>query len=61
MQFLFGDYSLDVGRRELRRGQHLVDVEPQVFDLLVYLVRNRDRFVTRDDIFAAVWCGRIVS
>ena len=61
MQFLFGDYSLDVGRRELRRGQHLVDVEPQVFDLLVYLVRNRDRVVTRDDIFAAVWGGRFVS
>ena len=61
MQFLFGDYSLDLGRRELRRGQHLVDVEPQVFDLLVYLVRNRDRVVTRDDIFAAVWGGRIVS
>ncbi|HKS65264.1 MAG TPA: alpha/beta fold hydrolase [Xanthobacteraceae bacterium] len=61
MQFLFGDYSLDVGRRELRRGQHLVEVEPQVFDLLVYLVRNRDRVVTRDDIIAAVWGGRIVS
>ena len=61
MQFLFGDYSLDVGRRELRRGQNLVQLEPQVFDLLVYLVRNRDRVVTRDDIFAAVWGGRIVS
>ncbi len=61
VQFVFGDYSLDVGRRELRRGQNLVQLEPQVFDLLVYLVRNRDRVVTRDDIFAAVWGGRIVS
>ena len=61
MHFLFGDYSLDVGRRELRRGQHLVEVEPQVFDLLVYLVRNRDRVVTKDDIIASVWGGRIVS
>ena len=61
VQFVFGDYSLDVGRRELRRGQNLVQLEPQVFDLLVYLVRNRDRVVTRDDIFAAVWGGRVVS
>jgi pimeloyl-ACP methyl ester carboxylesterase/DNA-binding winged helix-turn-helix (wHTH) protein len=61
VQFVFGDYSLDVGRRELRRGQNLVQLEPQVFDLLVYLVRNRDRVVTRDNIFAAVWGGRIVS
>jgi len=61
VQFVFGDYSLDDGRRELRRGQNLVQLEPQVFDLLVYLVRNRDRVVTRDDIFAAVWGGRIVS
>jgi len=61
VHFLFGDYSLDVGRRELRRGQHLVEVEPQVFDLLVYLVRNRDRVVTKDDIIASVWGGRIVS
>ena len=43
MQFLFGDHSLDTGRRELRRGSALIAVEPQVFDLLVYLVENRDR------------------
>ena len=61
MQFLFGDYSLDIGRRELRRGAALIDIEPQVFDLLVYLVRNRDRIVTKDDLIAAVWGGRIVS
>ncbi len=61
MQFVFGDYSLDAGRRELRRGPQLVEVEPQVFDLLVYLVRNRDRVVSKDDLMAAVWGGRIVS
>jgi DNA-binding winged helix-turn-helix (wHTH) protein len=44
--FLFGDCTLDVERRELRRGAELIPVEPQVFDLLVYLLRNRDRVVT---------------
>ena len=59
--FIFGDYVLDVARRELRRGRALVAVEPQVFDLLVYLVQNRDRVVSKDDLIAAVWGGRIVS
>src|SRR4029079_17607959 len=48
-------------RRELRRGAEPVHVEPQVFDLLVYLVENRDRVVSKDDLIAAVWDGRIVS
>ena len=61
VQFLFGDHSLDLGRRELRRGADLVELEPQVFDLLVYLVQNRDRIVTKDDLIAAIWGGRIVS
>jgi adenylate cyclase len=61
VQFLFGDYVLDVDRRELRRGPDLVSVEPQVFDLLVYLLRNRDRVVSKDDMLQAVWRGRIVS
>ena len=39
----------------------LVDVEPQVFDLLVHLMRHRERVVTKDDLLAAVWHGRIVS
>jgi pimeloyl-ACP methyl ester carboxylesterase/DNA-binding winged helix-turn-helix (wHTH) protein len=52
---------LDVSRRELRRKGALVPVEPQVFDLLVYLLRNRDRVVSKDDLIAAVWNGRIVS
>jgi len=61
VQFLFADYRLDPERRELRCGADLISVEPQVFDLLVCLVRNRDRVVTKDDMIAAVWGGRIVS
>ena len=57
----FGDYEIDVERRELRRAKTLVHVEPQVFDLLVYLVENRDRVVSKDDLIASVWGGRIVS
>jgi TolB-like protein len=61
VQFLFADYSLDTDRRELLRGSAPVAVEPQVFDLLVYLVRNRDRVVSKDDLIASVWDGRTVS
>src|SRR5215470_13019579 len=59
--YLFEDCVLDVERRELRRGTDLVAVQPQVFDLLVYLVGNRGRVVSRDDLLASVWQGRIVS
>lgn len=61
MRFLFGDCILDLDRRELRRASAFVDTEPQVFDLLVFLIQNRDRFVTRDELLAAIWGGRIVS
>ena len=61
VQFLFDDHALDADRRELRRGRRAVAVEPQVFDLLVYLVENRDRVVSKDDLIASVWGGRIVS
>jgi len=52
---------LDIERRELRRGAQPVALEPQVFDLLVYLVRNRGRVVSKDDLIQGVWGGRIVS
>ncbi|WP_137933622.1 winged helix-turn-helix domain-containing protein [Mesorhizobium comanense] len=61
MPYLFEDFALDGDRRELRRGDDLISVEPQVFDLLQYLVRNRDRVVSKDDLVDAVWQGRIVS
>ena len=59
--FLFEDYSLDRDRRELRRGPSLVPVEPQVFDLLLFLITSRDRVVSRDDLLGSVWGGRTVS
>src|SRR5947209_3391447 len=57
----FGDCEIDVERRELRRANAAVHVEPQVFDLIHYLVENRDRVVSKDDLIAAIWGGRIVS
>jgi pimeloyl-ACP methyl ester carboxylesterase/DNA-binding winged helix-turn-helix (wHTH) protein len=61
VQYLFENQRLDANRRELRRDGELIAVEPQVFDLLLYLVQNRDRVVTKDDMIASIWEGRIVS
>jgi len=61
MQFVFGDHVLDVDRRELYPGAEPVAIGPQVLDLLVYLLENRDRVVSKDDLIESVWGGRIVS
>jgi TolB-like protein len=57
----FEDFELDPERRELVRNGQSIAMEPQVFDLLLYLIENRHRVVSRDDLIAAVWKGRIVS
>ena len=61
MLVLFENFALDSERRELRLGGTIVPVEPQVFDILVYLIANRDRVVSKDDLIESVWGGRIVS
>ena len=58
---MFGDYRLDIERRELRRGGEIVSLEPKAFDLLTFLVQHRDRVVSKDDLLQEVWGGRIVS
>jgi len=59
--YLFEDYALDTDQRELRRGDSVVAIQPQVFDLLEYLIGQRHRVVSKDDLIAGVWGGRIVS
>ena len=52
---------LDIDKRELRRGTDAVAIAPQAFDLLDYLIRNREHVVSKEDLISTVWRGRIVS
>src|SRR5215212_8874036 len=61
MIYKFGNYTLDGDRCELRRGADRAKLEPQVFSVLCYLVQERSRIVTRGDLIATVWNGRLVS
>jgi TolB-like protein len=61
LKFRFADFEIDVAGHEVRRAGAIVHVEPQVFDTLVHLIRNRDRSVSKDELFDAIWHGRIVS
>lgn len=61
MPLSFAGHEVDLRRQELRRDGSRVHVEPQVFDLIVHLLRNRDRVVSKDELFDTIWNGRIVS
>jgi TolB-like protein len=61
LNFRFSDFEIDIARYELRQAGKIVPIEPQVFDLLVYLVRNCNRIVSKNELIDAVWLGRIVS
>ena len=61
MTFVFGNCEIHCDRRELHRNGTLIRVEPQVFDVLVHLVRHRDRVVSKEELIRAVWDGRVVS
>ena len=59
MIYRFGDCELDDRRYELRRGGVPCHLEPQVFEVLAYLVRNRDRVVPRAELLDQIWGSRL--
>ena len=61
VRYTFGTHELDDLGVELRRDGELIAVEPQVFDVLLYLVRHRDRVVTKEELLDAVWSTRFVG
>lgn len=61
MLYRFDEYCVDVRSRELRHGDTMVEIEPQVFDLLVYLIKNREKVVSKEELFEVIWGGRAVS
>ncbi len=61
MLYSFDRYCVDVKSRELKAGEVMIEIEPQVFDLLVYLIQHRDKVVSKEELFETIWGGRIVS
>jgi tetratricopeptide (TPR) repeat protein len=61
MIFRFGRFELEEGKRELRLGTRPLEMQPRVFDLLVYLVRNHERVVAKDELLSAIWPEVIVT
>ena len=61
MIYRFGQFELDDSARELRAGGRLVEAEPKAFDLLVHLIRHRDRAVSKDELLNEIWPQQIVT
>ncbi len=61
MILTFGEYELDEDLYELRRGGLRVKIEPKAFDMLAYLIRNRERVITREELLEKLWPGEFVS
>jgi TolB-like protein len=61
LDFRFADFEIDLAQHELRRKGELVPIEPQVFDLLIHLIRNRDRIVSKEELIDEIWQGRVIS
>jgi TolB-like protein/DNA-binding winged helix-turn-helix (wHTH) protein len=61
VKYRFAHFEIDPNRHELRQSGEVVHIEPQVFDLIVHFVRNRDRIVSKDELIETIWNGRIIS
>jgi TolB-like protein/DNA-binding winged helix-turn-helix (wHTH) protein len=61
LKYQFAEFEIDLSQQELRRRGEFVHIEPQVFDLIVHLVRNHDRIVSKDELIDTIWQGRIIS
>ena len=61
LKYQFAEFEIDLSQQELRRLGEAVHIEPQVFDLIVHLVRNHDRIVSKDELIETIWNGRIIS
>ena len=61
MIFRFADVEIDVDVLEVRRNGTVIDLEPKVYDVLIYLIRHRDRLVPKAELFRTVWADSVVE
>jgi DNA-binding winged helix-turn-helix (wHTH) protein/TolB-like protein len=61
MKYQIAGYTIDTARYRITHGETVIPAEPKVFDLLVYLIRHRERVLSREELFKEVWDGREVS